>query len=379
MGAIKRKVLITGLIILSLGVCYKVTSYTMARVKSNVDLIISTSENALIAIPEDITIIVNKVISSKITYSNKKPKDIIYTNDSTEELSDSSEVDGNVVKKELIDDKPFYVQSVETSISTVIVSENFEIKNNMYEDITANIINGQGIFPEVIEIRSGCKVSVPVNIDKIVENNDIDVIIYVTWNNGSAEIDKKVKINIITVPIETKVFPEVTDLAKAEDENKEEKLEEEASKEKYDASEKDYELENDDQIEKDDELVNDVKLKKDISETDISDVENTLENDKEIVKEKSSLNDEELSVDKAINDNSTTTETGTKVLEEDYDSTDDELNTKENQNEKETLNDLIEDDSLTVNENSNEMDNPLHDYNAGVEDKNMEDTEVKSE
>lgn len=48
-----RKFLLVMLILLSLGLCYQVNSYTYASIKNSVNVMISSSENALIAIPED--------------------------------------------------------------------------------------------------------------------------------------------------------------------------------------------------------------------------------------------------------------------------------------------------------------------------------------
>jgi len=193
---IKQKLLLLGVSALSLGMAFKVTSFTFAEVKNTVNFEISSSENALISMPDLIEVKVNKTFTEIKTLSNEKPINI-------------SEVELYRVNKleTLADNKPIYVIKKETVISPKLESHNFNIKNNMKDSIIVNIDSGTGFFIQNttmngITILPGETQKVPISIDDSIENESFDIVVSAVWSGGTAEIKKSVTIDVNIITIE---------------------------------------------------------------------------------------------------------------------------------------------------------------------------------
>lgn len=188
-GVINNKTLLLGTLALSLGLCHQVTSYTLAKIDNPMEITISSSEDALIAIPNDIEISVKKYITIITTLTDKDATDM-------EKIEHTS--DTNVET------------CIETNVSTYIESNNFYVTNNMSETINVNIYLDRSFIRvenQNATILPGETYNVPFRIFDSIEDESIEVIISATWSGGSAEI-----ISEIDVDVESFIAKKVIDL-----------------------------------------------------------------------------------------------------------------------------------------------------------------------
>jgi hypothetical protein len=156
-----RKVLLLILVLLSLGLCFQVSSYSYAHIKSPVNLTISSSEQALIAVPEE-------DIQVKL-YS--------ITKENTSLKEDTSQADHNLL--------------ITNNMNvTIFVSAKLENYSKLIKFDSTAVLPGQNA---VLTVSAGQNVE-----GKLSSPLDDTIIISAEWKSGYAEIQKKVYITPVT-------------------------------------------------------------------------------------------------------------------------------------------------------------------------------------
>lgn len=199
-----KRLLILSLLIVLATIIYHVKSYTMAKVESPAEISITRSDNALIAVPENLELAV----------------DMNTFEDITRELTDSGE-------KEV-------ARIVE--INYAASDNNLQIKNNTNEAIDVEV-KMDGDYKGINIINDSCTlapgrvmeniiVELDENIKEIPDN--IDIKIYAKWQGGTAIIDNKLYltvnnieplINVNTIDLRTPVLEDVLNDEESTDES----------------------------------------------------------------------------------------------------------------------------------------------------------------
>lgn len=206
-GVIRHKISLLCVLILSLGICYRVNSYTFAIVENSVGVKISSSENALIAMPEEIDLRVKKDITIIKTLTDKESNEITNT-----EVMENGEI-------EVLTDEDLNTQvSTETLVNVGVIGHNFYITNNMNDTIYVNIdlergfnrLRNQGTLTFSykgldIPIFPGQTKEIPFNVDENIESGVIGVVISATWDGGSADIENHINIDVETIVTEKEI------------------------------------------------------------------------------------------------------------------------------------------------------------------------------
>lgn len=168
------KIILMGVLTLSVGLCQQVSSYTMAKLDNTANVKISSSNEALIAMPEEIRLNIDKqVIISRTKTDGMEGESVNET---------SSEV-------------------------CSLKAHNFNITNNMKEEIKVYIKLGKTSQNSGITIPNNSKIgflipsSESLNVPMEVINNNvisgtIEASIFATWSEGSAEISKDIIIEV---------------------------------------------------------------------------------------------------------------------------------------------------------------------------------------
>ncbi len=202
-----RKILLIGTLVLSVGLCQQVTSYTSAEVQNSLDMKISVQEDALIAMPNVIKVKVKKDITVTTTLTDKG-------------------------------------EQVQERVCSSINSSNFDITNNMNQtiDIVINLQSGfkkrqNGLYikrRQNLVILPGDTKNVKLRVDDDIESNNIDAIISARWKNGSAEILNNIDIDVETDikrrQIDNRTPPETEKIVEEEESNKQRDIQEEPTK-----------------------------------------------------------------------------------------------------------------------------------------------------
>lgn len=185
-----RKLLLLGLLLTSLGLLLQVKSYSVVYIQNLSELGIYSSENALIGIPENITLkaINNVVDKNKITLFD--------------------EVEPGVPNFDLV---------TESESNMELDFNNFTITNNMNQDIEVRVfLEDNQDEKNFVFVRSGNMIihqgeskEVVLEIDDAAENCVINVVIYVSWDGGSAQIQKQINLEVQTI---VSIQEEVIDL-----------------------------------------------------------------------------------------------------------------------------------------------------------------------
>ena len=171
----KKRILVLGLLIVLATLIYHAKSYTMAKVESPAEISVTTSDNALIAVPEHLKLAV----------------DMHTTEDITIELTDSGETE--------------VARIVE--ISYVASDNNLQIRNNMNETIDVEVkMNGD--YKGIHIINDSCTLApgramknITVELDENIKEipDSIDIKIYAEWQGGTAIIDNKLYLTVNNV------------------------------------------------------------------------------------------------------------------------------------------------------------------------------------
>lgn len=199
MSSFSRKIVLLAAIVFSIGICYKVSSYTYAKIQSNINFTINSSEDALIAIPDMIELKATKLVSVTTTLLDKGDF-IKYEEKMNSESDDWIEL--------IAEEEENSYQLKETTQSIELSYNNFYVKNNM--DYVIQVSSSSNFGPHStsdiamtnfnnISIAPGQSWEVPCNIDISLENQTYDVIITAEWQNGTASIYKTVNITVDTV------------------------------------------------------------------------------------------------------------------------------------------------------------------------------------
>jgi len=178
----RKKLMLLALVMLSFCLSYQAVCYSSASVRNFFNIHVSSSENALIAIPiEDI--IINIQIEYDRSYTKSAPT------------------------QTLVKDESKSVHTNEKIENINILSHNLTIKNNMQYKLT----NVQAILkdnPDLLRfyydepILPGQEVKLSLNINKDDENIDsiistedepLILIISADWDSGSANIEKNIR------------------------------------------------------------------------------------------------------------------------------------------------------------------------------------------
>ncbi|MDF2538650.1 MAG: hypothetical protein K0S76_1671 [Herbinix sp.] len=223
MRAVIKKFALLGVIALSIGICYKVTSYSYARVQGAINISINSSEQALIAMPEEIELQVSKSIN--VTNTLIERENIKALKDKWEDYSEDeliSTLERNIPINRTGEDgiiRDLYVDTVEdcviyreTDIQTELGKENFYINNNLSVPATININIDElqpGETMNIIDVTSrnlgsGETWRIPFHIDKNVESTSFQLVITAFWEGGSAVINKIITVQVDTVMNEIK-------------------------------------------------------------------------------------------------------------------------------------------------------------------------------
>lgn len=167
-----KRILLLSILIFSITLIFQVKSYTMAKVENTANISITTSGDALIAVPENIEVKVDKHVTENIT----------------NQLTDLGE------------------QKIAHAILTnyKIVNSNLEIKNNMNKKIIVKVSlaeNYEGISLQHNEGRlspGGLLKKIRINIDNDIQEipETLKVEIYAEWDDGSAVIEDQIQINV---------------------------------------------------------------------------------------------------------------------------------------------------------------------------------------
>lgn len=189
-----RKLLLLGLLLASLGLLFLVKSYSVVYIQNLSELGIYSSENALIGIPENITLkaINNVVDKNKITLFN--------------------EVEPGVPNFDLV---------TESESNMELDFNNFTITNNMNHDIEVRVfLEDNQDEKNFVSVRSGNMIihqgeskEVVLEIDDAAENCVINVVVYASWDGGSAQIQKQINLEVQTI---VSIQEEVIDLRTTE-------------------------------------------------------------------------------------------------------------------------------------------------------------------
>jgi|LGOV01.1.fsa_nt_gb hypothetical protein len=189
-----RKLLLLGLLLTSLGLLLQVKSYSVVYIQNLSELGIYSSENALIGIPENITLkaINNVVDKNKITLFD--------------------EVEPGVPNFDLV---------TESDSNMELDFNNFTITNNMNQDIEVRVfLEDNQDEKNFVFVRSGNMIihqgeskEVVLEIDDAAENCVINVVIYASWDGGSAQIQKQINLEVQTI---VSIQEEVIDLRTTE-------------------------------------------------------------------------------------------------------------------------------------------------------------------
>ncbi len=189
-----RKLLLLGLLLTSLGLLLQVKSYSVVYIQNLSELGIYSSENALIGIPENITLkaINNVVDKNKITLFD--------------------EVEPGVPNFDLV---------TESESNMELDFNNFTITNNINQDIEVRVfLEDNQDEKNFVFVRSGNMIihqgeskEVVLEIDDAAENCVINVVIYASWDGGSAQIQKQINLEVQTI---VSIQEEVIDLRTTE-------------------------------------------------------------------------------------------------------------------------------------------------------------------
>lgn len=218
MGTISRKILILGVLTLSLGVCHQVTSYTMAKVENSVNLTISSPESALIGVNDKSGITVTK----RLKEITKKTTTIcrvlgVKKEDIDEELIENENSND---KFEVLEEK---IVNTEVTKETLLegIDYNghcFTIINNMNEVLDLNIeidavrvLESQGVFigANNAVLSPGEKWIIPYTINESIEpifmEEPIGITINASWSGGTATIFEGIYVSLNTEEISEEV------------------------------------------------------------------------------------------------------------------------------------------------------------------------------
>lgn len=169
---LRKRILVLCILVFLISYIFQVKSYTMAKVENLAEISITSSENALIAVPEDLELEVDKHITEFIS----------------NELTDAG------------------IQKAGHTILTEYeaISNNFEVINNMNEDIYVEVKmdgnykginltnNSRGLSPG--GIFNDINLSLVEDIQEIPES--IDVKICAEWQGGSAIIESQINLTV---------------------------------------------------------------------------------------------------------------------------------------------------------------------------------------
>ncbi len=213
-GVINRKILLLGILTISLGVCQRATSYTMARVENSIGLIISSSENALVAVKDKFGISATKrlkevskkttticrVLGMEIEDSGENEIKDVQPNDKLEILEEKI-VDIEVTKEHLL-------EGIDYNGSCLTITNNMDkvLDINIAIDGLA-ILKGQGVTIEANSaiLRPGERWEVQYTINEDTEpifmEKLVNLTINATWDGGSATIVEEINISINTETI----------------------------------------------------------------------------------------------------------------------------------------------------------------------------------
>jgi len=175
----------------------------MAAVNNSMAITISSSEDALIAMPEETELDITKEIKTVKTLIDKEP-DIVLNTD----VLESSEA-GLLLAKE-----SSYEVQIETFTNINYNNGNdFYIRNNMNDTIDIDIYLSDrsiNVKPKAIKnLNPGECQEVKLYVSDNIDSKECEMTIYATWGTGSAEIYKTINVNVETINIE-----EIIDLRK---------------------------------------------------------------------------------------------------------------------------------------------------------------------
>lgn len=168
----------------------------MAEVNNSMAITISSSEDALIAMPEETELDITKEITTIRTLIDKEP------NSSSNNGGEENSREGLLLAQE-----SSYEVNTETSISINYNNDNdFYIRNNMNDHVDIDIyISDKSIKANpssIMHLNPGESQKVKLFAGSDVESQSIDVAIYATWDAGSAEIYKTINVNVETINTE---------------------------------------------------------------------------------------------------------------------------------------------------------------------------------
>lgn len=214
MGAIKKILLLCSIALL-FTFSYKVTSYTQARVENSMVLAISPSEDSLIGVPEGFDLRVVRYTTITELQTIRDPNPILYnelvtniqpSNIATIEFTPKGFIEYSSNTTVEFTSEGIIKNTTETKTETMVKENYFYVKNNINEDVDVAIFidNGhrqeqnQGLYivnPR-FSIWPGKKENIIFNVNETIREGSLDLIISSKWSNGSAEIMKKIDINI---------------------------------------------------------------------------------------------------------------------------------------------------------------------------------------
>lgn len=214
-----------------LGLSYRVTSYTMAKVENTMAIVISSSEDALVGLPENLYLEVEK-LTTVTQLETIRDADLSMKIDSINTLGTIVEDVGDIIVGTSTETtvqnnmETIIEYNVDTKIATNIKGYNFYVKNNLNEIIDVVIFLDKGYSREqylgfnIVNPRTtifpGKTEEILFVVDENIETERIDVIISAKWSKGSAEIKKVININVIeftpvyvyeTIDLSTKKIP----------------------------------------------------------------------------------------------------------------------------------------------------------------------------
>jgi hypothetical protein len=209
---LKRKLLLFGVSIVLFGVLETTSSYSVARISNLVNARVSTSEEALISVPDNLDLNVKKTIRivKTLYFPDTSGDESLLEDKLKTEKVKFDEPEGKVSASD-------YKVSIEQTIEVKEISNNFYIHNNMSDSILVTISVGgsftkrQNKLPYAIDqgftVLPGETHSIPFHIEDSIEDECVPVQIYAAWDNGSAVISKT-----LNVHVETEAIEEVIDL-----------------------------------------------------------------------------------------------------------------------------------------------------------------------
>lgn len=176
MGAARRKFVLIFIIVLSLGVCYEVNSYIYAIITNSVNYSVCDSEDALIAMPEEININVAKAVTVMKTLTDENPN-------------------GVELKEIKVDsDSTFYICN--NINDRIVIDINVEGVNCFFEE--GVLVDETRLTLEPNETKE-----IIFTVDNDIETKSIWANISAVWSNGSAEFKKRVNFNVDTSVVST--------------------------------------------------------------------------------------------------------------------------------------------------------------------------------